>query len=362
VCAQTPKQQEALDYILKYAKDLCDEVKAHGKTETWDVSTDAKAKLAGVVKKVAELGGEAAVKYQSHEYEGLLQTEVGKHLSEQSNCRLTVFKQLKDTLLPIQAPPTAPKSSPTGTSPNDPVEALRKGLLSGAGIVRPVYLGMKFNEWEKALRPPERELYEEDARGNIRSLIFSLPASFYSFRFEHNSLESARVRLVFFSSVKLNKEGIAVHPANVEERNDQERDLDRGRDACKEHQEIELNAAAAFGKPFQEKIAYKEDKSFDNLYSDFSIVKIGIFLSHDKWVVVSRRVDQRIAASFLRGGHGAFGGRPFQPTEANLFRPTSGSLQLCELNVQFGRTQQSGISAFTEATSELGQYQLTPVQ
>jgi hypothetical protein len=107
------KEKQALDLISSFAKDLCDSVKANGKAEVWDVSGVAKAQLNGVVTKIANLGVGAAAKYTSSEYQGVLQSDLGKVLGNQTDCRLSVFKDLKDRLLPSASAPIRGEAMPT---------------------------------------------------------------------------------------------------------------------------------------------------------------------------------------------------------------------------------------------------------
>ncbi|MBK5351759.1 hypothetical protein JFU37_04425 [Pseudomonas sp. TH41] len=94
------KQKEALLTIRDFATSICDSVKAQGKATAWEGSTGAKAKLGGVVKIISDLGVEGAEKYKSSEYEGVLQTDLSKVLTEQGSCRHSVFVELKDKLIP----------------------------------------------------------------------------------------------------------------------------------------------------------------------------------------------------------------------------------------------------------------------
>lgn len=80
------KQKEALNLIVTTAKELCDNVPLSGGTEGVQLTGEAKAKVSGIVKKLADLGLEGAVKYESNEYEGVLQ----KILLQLSTSRLIV--------------------------------------------------------------------------------------------------------------------------------------------------------------------------------------------------------------------------------------------------------------------------------
>ncbi|MBK5351758.1 hypothetical protein JFU37_04420 [Pseudomonas sp. TH41] len=109
------KQKEALLAIQSFAASICDSVKAVGKQTAWEASTDAKAKLGGVVKVISDLGVEGAAKYKSSEYEGVLQSDLSKVLTDQGSCRHSVFIELKDKLIPESGTSIPPGSSKAST-------------------------------------------------------------------------------------------------------------------------------------------------------------------------------------------------------------------------------------------------------
>ncbi|WP_087750647.1 hypothetical protein [Paraburkholderia caledonica] len=109
-------QKEALKVISDFANELCNQVGTGGSSQSTELSVDAKAKLNGVVSKVADLGIEGAGKWNSNQYQGLLRQDLAKAVSDASNCKLAVFKDLKDKLLP-PAPTAARGSTSGGGSP-----------------------------------------------------------------------------------------------------------------------------------------------------------------------------------------------------------------------------------------------------
>jgi hypothetical protein len=110
------KQKEALLAIQNFAASICDSVKAEGKQVAWEASADAKAKLGGVVKVISDLGVEGAAKYKSSEYEGVLQSDLSKVLTDQGTCRQSVFRELKDKLIPVNETIIPPNSSSAKTA------------------------------------------------------------------------------------------------------------------------------------------------------------------------------------------------------------------------------------------------------
>ncbi|MFZ2652677.1 MAG: hypothetical protein WA210_21460 [Burkholderiaceae bacterium] len=100
VQANLDANQKALDMIRDFATKLCDSVPPQGRLQDVDLSGKAKAELKGVVKRIADLGIEGAAKYRTSEYEGVLQADLAKLLANQSTCKLEVWRDLKDKLIP----------------------------------------------------------------------------------------------------------------------------------------------------------------------------------------------------------------------------------------------------------------------
>ena len=104
------KKKEALDVIADFADRLCYKVPLSGKSQNVELSGTAKAELNSLLKKIADLGIEGAAKYQTSEYENVLQKDMATLLRDSSECKLEVFKDLKDKLLtsakttPIKSP------------------------------------------------------------------------------------------------------------------------------------------------------------------------------------------------------------------------------------------------------------------
>jgi hypothetical protein len=95
----SPQQKEALKEIRDFARELCTSVGAVGKTSEWKASAEAKAQVAGVVKKVADLGFKAAAEIGEKKFEGVLQSDLASVLSRDSDCRYKVFEKLEAKLL-----------------------------------------------------------------------------------------------------------------------------------------------------------------------------------------------------------------------------------------------------------------------
>ena len=92
-------QTKALGIIATFASELCGAIPLNGKYDNLELSGNAKADLSNVVKKVVDLGIEGAAKYQTGEYNGLLQADLIKSLKDSKDCKLQVWSDLKEKLL-----------------------------------------------------------------------------------------------------------------------------------------------------------------------------------------------------------------------------------------------------------------------
>ena len=92
--------KKSLKIISDFASDICGEsVKLQGDSDNIDLSGNAKAKLNNAIAKVVDLGVEGAAKYQSEKYNGPLRTDLIAAMTKSQNCKLEVWKDLKNKLL-----------------------------------------------------------------------------------------------------------------------------------------------------------------------------------------------------------------------------------------------------------------------
>lgn len=106
---QLDAQKEALAVIADFADRLCKDIPLEGSGENVELSIQAKAELDGLIKKLAKLGAAGAGKYQKTEYQGLLQSDLAAVLRDSTECKLEVFRALKDELLVKSGPQIEPK-------------------------------------------------------------------------------------------------------------------------------------------------------------------------------------------------------------------------------------------------------------
>jgi len=93
------EQRKALDIIADFADRLCKTVELEGRTNSLELSGKAKAELNSLIRKIVDLGIEGAAKYETSEWEGLLQKDLAGILKDNINCRIEVWKDLKDKLI-----------------------------------------------------------------------------------------------------------------------------------------------------------------------------------------------------------------------------------------------------------------------
>jgi hypothetical protein len=103
-------QQKGLDVILEFADRLCTTIPLTGGANTLELSGKAKAELSALLKKIANLGIEGAAKYQTLDWQGVLQHELAEQLNNSRHCKVEVFRALKDKLLASVSsdPPSSP--------------------------------------------------------------------------------------------------------------------------------------------------------------------------------------------------------------------------------------------------------------
>src|SRR5262249_62047213 len=85
-------QTRALKVIGDAAERICSSVSTSGSSQNVELSGEAKAELAGVIKNVAELGIKGAGKYESADYNNVLQKDLAAIIKQNTNCRQTVFQ------------------------------------------------------------------------------------------------------------------------------------------------------------------------------------------------------------------------------------------------------------------------------
>jgi hypothetical protein len=99
-CATQAEQEQALRSVYEAADRICGQVAKKGTAQELELSGGAKAELANVLRKLANIGIEGTAKYRTSEYEGVLQQDLAKVLNTTTECRRDVFLRLTEVLLP----------------------------------------------------------------------------------------------------------------------------------------------------------------------------------------------------------------------------------------------------------------------
>jgi hypothetical protein len=98
--ADLQQQASALNMIADFANRICTAIPLEGNTTESDVHGKLSMEVSGLLKKLATAGIEGGAKYQSTEFQGLLQKDLVGALRDSTNCKLRVWADLKDKLLP----------------------------------------------------------------------------------------------------------------------------------------------------------------------------------------------------------------------------------------------------------------------
>lgn len=128
--------KDALAVIQQFAEGICGHVPLSGQETKVDLSVEAKAKLSKALKKVADLGGEGAARYQKNSFQGVLQKDLAALVKNSTDCRLAVARDLQSKLLSpviveskernrstMQASTISPKEKKIGASVKFPIVA-----------------------------------------------------------------------------------------------------------------------------------------------------------------------------------------------------------------------------------------------
>ena len=94
------KAGRALDVIEKFANGICNKPEMRGKSSSIEVQGTAKVEVSKLVKQLADLKIEGAAKFDTKDYEGLLQKDLLPALQESTRCKERIFNDLKDRFLP----------------------------------------------------------------------------------------------------------------------------------------------------------------------------------------------------------------------------------------------------------------------
>lgn len=88
--------EEALKLITDTADKICKDIPLEGHGQNVELSGQAKAELSKLVKNLADIGIQGAGKYEQSQYQGLIQKDLTEALKTSTNCKLTIWNDLKN--------------------------------------------------------------------------------------------------------------------------------------------------------------------------------------------------------------------------------------------------------------------------
>ena len=108
--ADLEQQAAALKEIRATAADICQVPPVTQESRSVKLTAAANAKLAGVVKRVANIGLSGSADYRKEYSSGVLQKDLAHAIEVGTNCRLSVFTTLQAKMVRNISPPPPPKS------------------------------------------------------------------------------------------------------------------------------------------------------------------------------------------------------------------------------------------------------------
>jgi hypothetical protein len=106
--AQQDDSARILKMISDFADRICPQVPLEGGSSTFELSGQAKAELASLLKRFTDIGLQGAAKYQQQQFQGLLQKDLLTAMRDTTNCRMTVANTLMGKLLGAATAPRLP--------------------------------------------------------------------------------------------------------------------------------------------------------------------------------------------------------------------------------------------------------------
>lgn len=92
--------KKALDLIAEFSSSICGTPPLEGTSTDAALSATGRVALSSLLRKLAQLRIDGVAKYQSSDYEGLLQKDLVTSFKDARACRMTVFADLSDRLFP----------------------------------------------------------------------------------------------------------------------------------------------------------------------------------------------------------------------------------------------------------------------
>ncbi len=97
--ADLENYSSALNIIKEFALDYCPDPDLKGSSSKLEISGKAQLELSKLLKRIGDLGFEAATNYSSEEFNGVLQEDLASLVEGATNCRLAIWADLQKRLL-----------------------------------------------------------------------------------------------------------------------------------------------------------------------------------------------------------------------------------------------------------------------
>ncbi|MCY7297430.1 hypothetical protein [Alteromonas sp. a30] len=119
--------RKILSLISEFANEICEKVPLSSSSNTLSLSGKVNADVSKLLKKIADIGIDGELTFSNTESNGFLQKDLEKTVRHSTNCRLEIWKDLKDKVLPKQTRPNLYKDFP---ETRDIVKDARKELAN----------------------------------------------------------------------------------------------------------------------------------------------------------------------------------------------------------------------------------------
>jgi hypothetical protein len=121
-------KKEALAIIASTADQICNKnVQQSSQSNELSLSGGANAEIAGLIKKLVDLGIVGAGSYSSKETQGILQNELSGSIKSQSNCKQGIFYALLEKFIPSEKNVNPFLSNGNEVQIPEPISAVRNG-------------------------------------------------------------------------------------------------------------------------------------------------------------------------------------------------------------------------------------------
>ncbi|MCU7843316.1 MAG: hypothetical protein KZQ93_05705 [Candidatus Thiodiazotropha sp. (ex Monitilora ramsayi)] len=166
-------KKEALEIIANTADQICNKnVQQSSQSNEISLSGEVNAEIAGLVKKLVDLGIVGAGSYSTKETQGILQYELADSIKSQSNCKQGVFYALLEKLIPSEKNVNPFISNGDEVQVPEPISAVRSGQrfamkLNDARLIAGSNIMMTLSYYSKNTPPIIRLRYTDliDGKG-----------------------------------------------------------------------------------------------------------------------------------------------------------------------------------------------------